>query len=93
MNKKSSQFLSLGNENLSVALLAVVNISCRVLYCHFDSRAPQTGWALHFVLQAIIQRDTLLTGEPCSICQTYHNMSVSLHFLKMFWEQKHLEMN
>lgn len=57
--KKSSQFLSLGNENLSVALLAAVNLSCRVLYCHLSSRTPQTGWALHFGLQEIIQRDTI----------------------------------
>lgn len=58
-NKKNSQFLSLGNENLPVALLAAVKISCRVLYCHLNSGTAQTGWALRFVLQEIIQRETL----------------------------------
>lgn len=59
MKKRSCQFLSLGNENLSAALLAAVNISCRVLYCHLNSRTPQTAWALHFVLQENIQRHSI----------------------------------
>lgn len=38
---KCSQFLTLGNESISVALLTTVNISCSVLCCHFNGRTPK----------------------------------------------------
>lgn len=39
--KKCSQCLTLGNESISVALLTAVNISCSVLYCHFNGSTPK----------------------------------------------------
>lgn len=39
--KRNSQFLILGHESISLALLTAVNISCSVSYCHFNGSTPK----------------------------------------------------